>query len=267
MKKLYLVILLTLSAACSFAQWKPARPSHQRYFTQTTTATASTNTNTATSALHITMPAVNNYTINVGGYTMTFYGSQFFFENITPGLVQLTITYTVSASNGTSVYTTYNGAVNFEANTRIFATIDNAGVLRVTQREVMVVPVTVPQQPTPPQAVTPQPGQPGYVPPTPSQPAVVFATQQQLDNLVQRLKNISFDKSKVRTAKNSLKGANYTAEQVKTILEAFDFDSYKLEVAKYAYDLSYDKGNFFVVGDAFTHRSYSDDLEEYIASK
>jgi hypothetical protein len=261
MKKIYLAALLILSVAHSFAQWKPSRQNYQHQKKQVvTTPTVSIPVNTATSAFHITLPAVNNYTITIGGYTMTFYGSQFFFENITPGLIQMTVTYTVAGNNGTTVYTTYNGAINFETNIRVFATVDNAGVLRITQREMMIVPVTVPQQP-----VTPQPG---YVPPVPNyQPAIAFATQQQLDNLVQRLKNISFDNSKVQTAKNSIKGAYYTSAQVKTILETFSFDSYKLEVAKYAYDHSYDKGNFFLVGDAFTHRSYADDLEEYIASK
>lgn len=259
MKKIYLLALLILPVIYSEAQWRPTNRQNYRHQNNQVVTTTYNNVNSATSALHITMPAVNNYTINIGGYTMTFYGGQFFFENITPGLVQMTITYTVAGNNGTTVYTTYNGAVNFETNTRIFATVDNIGILRVTQREVMVIPVTVPQQPPVPQ--------PGYVPPVPNQPAVAFATQQQLDNLVQRLKNISFDRSKVQTAKNSIKGAHYTAAQVKTILETFSFDSYKLEVAKYAYDYSQDRGNFFVVGDAFNYRSYADDLEKYIASR
>ena len=261
MKKIYLLSLLIFAVICSDAQWKPTRQYYQRQRNQVITTTTNT-VNSTTSAMHITMPAVNNYTINVGGYTMTFYGSQFFFENITPGLVQMTITYTVAGNNGTTVYTTYNGAINFETNTRIFATVDNGGILRVTQREIMVVPVTVPQQPA-----VPQPGQPGYVPPAPVQPTVIFATQQQLESLIQRLKNISFDKSKVQTAKNSIKATNYSAAQIKTILETFDFDNYKLEVAKYAYDYSQDRGNFFVVGDAFNYKSYADDLENYIATK
>ena len=168
--------------------------------------------------------------------------------------MMVSIAYTQQTPNGATWQTAYNGAINFEPNTRIFAAIDGMGILRITNREVIGLP-QVPQQPN------------WNNPQVPPQPQVAFATQQQVDALLTRLKDIPFDNSKVQTAKNALRYTYYSAPQVKQILQTFTFDNYKLDVAKYAYDVSYDKGNFFVVGEAFSFTSYADKLEKYIAGK
>jgi hypothetical protein len=248
MKKIYTTFVLVLFATQIFAQ----RGKHYNNFNNNTNiAYPSTSATATTSALHLTFPATNNYTITVGTQSLSFYGSTFFLENLPAGLQMVSVRYTTNGNNS-NWQTTYNGAVNFEANTRIFATVDAYGILRITQREAIAqAPVVV----CPPQQTTPN-----YY------PQVVFATQQQANDLVSRLTNISFDSKKVQTAKNALKANNFTAQQVKQILQVFSFDSYKLDVAKYAYDVSQDRANFFVVGGAFSFSSYADDLEQYIAT-
>jgi hypothetical protein len=247
MKKIYTTFVLVLFAAQIFAQ----RGRQNNNFINYNNTVAHQSTPTATtSALHLTFPTTNNYTITVGAQSLSFYGNTFFIENLAPGLQMISVRYTTNGNNS-GWQTTYNGAVNFEANTRIFATVDAYGILRITQREVIEqTPVVV----YPPQTT------PNYY------PQVVFATQQQADELINRLKNISFDSKKVQTAKNALKANNFTAQQVKQILQTFSIDSYKLDVAKYAYDVSQDRANFVVVGGAFSFSSYADDLEKYIAT-
>ncbi|MDL5047829.1 DUF4476 domain-containing protein [Oscillatoria amoena NRMC-F 0135] len=249
MKKIYTTLALILFFTAAFAQWGRGTHNHQQnnqvYYPA----------NSATAALHLTFPATNNYTITIGAQSLNFYGSQFFLENMSAGLQMVSVRYMTTTANGSAWQTTYNGAVNFEANTRLFATVDAYGVLRITQREAIGQIPPVNPQPLP------------NVCPTPQQPQILFATQQQADDLVKRLKNVTFDSKKVLTAKNALKSNHYTAQQVKQLLLTFSFDSYKLDVAKYAYDMSYDKANFFAVGDAFSFSSYADELEKYIASK
>ncbi len=248
MKKIYTTLTLILFFTAAFAQW--GRGQHNYHQNTQVYHPA----NTATAALHLTFSSTNNYTITIGTQSLNFYGSQFFLENMSAGLQMVSVRYMVTTNNGSAWQTTYNGAVNFEANTRLFATIDAYGVLRITQREVIGQLPQVNPQPTP--NVCPAP-----------QPQIMFATQQQADDLVKRLKNISFDSKKVQAAKNALKSNYYTAQQVKQVLFTFSFDTYKLDVAKYAYDVSFDKANFFVVGDAFSFSTYADELEKYIAAK
>ncbi|MGV3598307.1 MAG: DUF4476 domain-containing protein [Bacteroidota bacterium] len=251
MKKIYTTLTFILVFTAAFAQWGRGNYNHQQ------NAQVYNPVNTATAALHLTFPATNNYTITIGAQSLNFYGSQFFLENMSAGLQMVSVRYITTTTNGSTWQTTYNGAVNFEANTRLFATVDAYGVLRITQREAIGQVPPINFQPAPNVCPNPQP----------QQPQIMFATQQQADDLVKRLKNIPFDSKKVLTAKNALKSNHFTAQQVKQVLLTFTFDSYKLDVAKYAYDVSHDKSNFFAVGDAFSFSSYADELEKYVASK
>ena len=77
----------------------------------------------------------------------------------------------------------------------------------------------------------------------------------------------SFEDSKLTMAKQVTKANCLTADQVKSIMDAFDFESTKLEFAKFAYDYTYDRGNFFKVNDAFDFESSIEELDEYIQGR
>lgn len=76
-----------------------------------------------------------------------------------------------------------------------------------------------------------------------------------------------FDDTKLSTAKSIVKTNCMSAAQIKTICEEFGFDESRLEFAKYAYDYCTDKNNYFVVNEAFSFSSSTDELNEYIESK
>lgn len=76
--------------------------------------------------------------------------------------------------------------------------------------------------------------------------------------------NQSFDSSKLNVAKQAIGSNNLTAAQVKELVGLFDFESSKLEIAKYAYSRTVDKNNYYQVNDAFTYSSSADDLSSYI---
>jgi hypothetical protein len=73
-----------------------------------------------------------------------------------------------------------------------------------------------------------------------------------------------FEDSKLTIAKQ-ITGANcLTADQVKRMMGAFDFEDSKLEYAKFAYNKTFDIGNYYKLNDAFDFESSIDELNEYI---
>lgn len=77
----------------------------------------------------------------------------------------------------------------------------------------------------------------------------------------------SFEDSKMTLAKQV--GANrcFTVDQVKGLMSLFSFEDSKLDIAKYAYERTYDIDNYYKVNDAFTFESSIDDLNEYIQAR
>lgn len=74
----------------------------------------------------------------------------------------------------------------------------------------------------------------------------------------------SFDDDKFTVAKQ-ITGSNcLTADQVKQMMMQLDFEDTKLEYAKFAYDKTYDIGNYYKLNDAFDFSSSIDELNEHI---
>lgn len=77
----------------------------------------------------------------------------------------------------------------------------------------------------------------------------------------------SFEESKMTMAKQIGRDRCFTVDQVKGIMSTFSFEDSKLDFAKFAYDRTYDIGNYFKVNDAFTFESSMDDLNTFIQSR
>jgi hypothetical protein len=76
-----------------------------------------------------------------------------------------------------------------------------------------------------------------------------------------------FDETKLSTAKQAVKANCMSVAQIKEVMGLFGFEETKLDFAKYAYDFCTDKNNYYMVGDAFSFSSSSDELNEFIESK
>ena len=74
----------------------------------------------------------------------------------------------------------------------------------------------------------------------------------------------AFSDSRMTVAKQITKGNCLSADQVRDVTSLFDFESGKLEYAKFAYDYCYDQGNYYKVNDAFEFEMSIDELDEYI---
>lgn len=87
---------------------------------------------------------------------------------------------------------------------------------------------------------------------------------QVFEQFKQTLRNESFDNSRITIAKQTISNNWFTAAQVKEIVQLFVFENSKLDIAKYAYTRTVDKGSYFIVNDAFTFSSSKDELMKYI---
>jgi len=74
----------------------------------------------------------------------------------------------------------------------------------------------------------------------------------------------TFEDSKLTVAKQ-ITGANcLTADQVRSVMSGFTFEETKLDYAKFAYNKTYDIGNYYKLNDGFQFESSIDELNDYI---
>jgi hypothetical protein len=76
-----------------------------------------------------------------------------------------------------------------------------------------------------------------------------------------------FEDSKLTIAKQVIGNNCIVADQVRELMMLFDFESNKLDLAKFAYKYTYDLGNYFKVNDAFDFETSIDDLDKYISAQ
>ena len=76
-----------------------------------------------------------------------------------------------------------------------------------------------------------------------------------------------FEDSKLTIAKQIISSNCLFASQVREVMALFDFEQTKLDFAKFAYNYTYDIGNYFKVNDAFDFESSIQDLNNYIAGQ
>lgn len=81
------------------------------------------------------------------------------------------------------------------------------------------------------------------------------------------LEDISFDDTRLSTAKQIIASNCLNAGQVMSIMKLFSFEESKLDFAKHSYGYCIDKNNYFKVVNAFTFDSSKNELNEYIQSQ
>ena len=73
-----------------------------------------------------------------------------------------------------------------------------------------------------------------------------------------------FENTRLETAKQIIDRNYFTSQQVKEMVLLFTFENNRLDIAKYAYSKTVDKGNYFMLNDAFTFNNNKEALKEYI---
>lgn len=140
----------------------------------------------------------------------------------------------------------YNGFIDIPVATRVTAMIDNYGRLTITNMIALMPsgPVTYYQHPA-------APFQYGIMQPN------------AFENLMNVVRNQSFDSSKLKIAKQAISTNNVNAGQVLQLMNLLTFESYKLDLAKFAYRYTVDKQNYFILYDGLTFQSSINELGTY----
>jgi len=128
-----------------------------------------------------------------------------------------------------------------------------------------VPPVVVPN-PTinPPVIVDPGP-LPGYNGPIGCQGPMM--DPQSFSQARASIQGKTFSSSKMTLAKQITRSNCLLADQVRDITRLFDYESDRLEYAKFAYPFTYDQGNYFKINDAFEFESSISNLERFLQGR
>ena len=81
------------------------------------------------------------------------------------------------------------------------------------------------------------------------------------------LKREWFENTRLSTAKQLIDRNYFTSRQVKELVLLFTFENNRLDIAKYAYSKTVDKGNYFIMNDAFSMSKNKEELNNFIRTQ
>ncbi len=90
---------------------------------------------------------------------------------------------------------------------------------------------------------------------------------EEFDDLKSTISSKTFEDTRMTIAKQVLNDRCLITSQVKDIMILFTFEDNRLQFAKFAYERTYDVGNYYKVNNAFTFENSMDELNEYIDSR
>lgn len=83
-------------------------------------------------------------------------------------------------------------------------------------------------------------------------------------NLKHAINNAWFDRSRLQIAKQAIAANGISARQVLELMYLLDFESSRLDLAKFAYEFTFDRQNYFVVNNGFDFDSSIGHLNRFI---
>lgn len=87
----------------------------------------------------------------------------------------------------------------------------------------------------------------------------------EMQQILATIKNEPFNSKKSELAKTIIQSKQaFTSNQIAQIVAQFSFDSYKLDVAKFAYQFTVDKDNYYLVANQLTFSSNKSNLLSFI---
>ncbi len=173
----------------------------------------------------------------------------------TPAVSTTTVTHTTTTTMGSSNPQQLNMQVN---GTDVNLNVNlNSGSQSATYTETYTTTTTVETPMGEPQGYV-LPGYTGYYGcPRPMSPG-------DFENAKRSIASKDFSDSKLRMAKQVVESNCLLCSQVKQLMELFDYESDKLELAKFAFGYTLDTGNYYQLNDAFEYESSIEELDDYI---
>ncbi len=87
-----------------------------------------------------------------------------------------------------------------------------------------------------------------------------YMGNEEFGRLKSSIQNASFESTKSNIAKHGMVNNDLSIDQIAEILRLFTFESTKLEVAKYAFNYTSDKSQFYQLADEFTFDSNKNEM-------
>ena len=102
------------------------------------------------------------------------------------------------------------------------------------------------------------------VPPVVDLPRIL--SNDEFKDIVKSVRRESFDNTRTQLARQILTSSRslFLASQVKQLVECFDFEPSKLEMAKLAYEYTFDKEKYYLVNEAFDFDNTRQSLSRYV---
>lgn len=159
------------------------------------------------------------------------------------------------------MFTVYRGNINIPHNSTVYARINHRGRLIVEQTVYHRPPVR-PRQPR----VDPR----RRVPPPSRHPRQYRYNREMgstaaFNSALEMVRTASFESEKLALAKQFVATNSVNSNEVLLLTEALDFESTKLQFAKYAYEHTEDPENYIIVNKAFDFSSSVIALNKYIS--
>ncbi|WP_299984111.1 DUF4476 domain-containing protein [uncultured Pontibacter sp.] len=130
--------------------------------------------------------------------------------------------------------------------------------------------VVVPPPPRYPDRYEPVPPRYEPVPPRYEEPAGAcrnLLDRYDVDRLIDAMKGRDFESTRLTIAREAVRNGSILSEDLRNVLLAFEFESTRLEFAKFAYDNVCDKERFYYIYDIFKFDHHVRELEEYTSRR
>lgn len=169
-------------------------------------------------------------------------------ENLAPGNHYMQVTRLDHGYYGpfTVQNIVFSGMIHIPARSKVHAFIDRAGQFRINK-----ITALFPAH------------SPVYNECAPV-PLVYGMNEYDFNQLKNTVSHLSFESSKIAVIKQALSMNKITSRQAAELVSMLTFESGKLEIAKYAYHVTLDKHNYFILNDAFSFESSIHELNNFI---
>jgi hypothetical protein len=208
------------------------------------------------SEFYIKINRNGQHTVLVGDQYQTNMNNTYRFFDIPAGSVSIKV------SDGNTGNLVYDGTVTLGTNERLVSELNASGNLTVINTSIVTYSNWYTQSNATATVSAP-------APPTPPAPPAgpIAITNDKFNEIKKIIDDQLVETTRCEKAKSIMKKNFMTCKQIGEICKLFNFDSYKLDYAKFAYDYCVDKENYFQVSNSFTFDSYGRELDEYIDKK
>jgi hypothetical protein len=92
-------------------------------------------------------------------------------------------------------------------------------------------------------------------------------TYKEFEVIKEKIKQNTFEKGKLEAAKNLTRENVLTVNQIAEITRMFNFDNSRLDYAKFAFDFTYDRENYYAISDIMSFEGNKKELIRYIETR